>query len=113
MGIGVQRDGEGAGEAEVSDLEGSVVVDEDVGGLEITVEDAVGVAEGEALEELEHVGLDLVLWDSTCPSIVPDVGAEVGLKELEDKLDVSTVLDYFLEHDYVRVLEFHQDGDFT
>lgn len=54
--IGADGDAEGAGETKVGKLEHSAAVDEQVLGLEIPVEDAVGVAEGNALRKREGIG---------------------------------------------------------
>ncbi len=54
VGEGVDGDAEGAGEAEVGEFELAFVIDEEVLRLQVSVEDAVVVAEGDALEELVH-----------------------------------------------------------
>lgn len=59
MGVGAERDTECASETEIGELEVAFLVDEQVLGLEVTVEDAVGVAVAGALEELERESLDL------------------------------------------------------
>ena len=56
-----QGDIESPGEAKVRQLEAAPRVDEQVLGLEVPVEHAVGVAEGHALHHLVHVGLSLLL----------------------------------------------------
>ena len=48
----------GAGQSKVGQLDEAIMVDEQVLGLKIAVKDAASVAEVNALEELEHVGLD-------------------------------------------------------
>lgn len=52
MGVGAQGHAEGAGETKVGEFEVAVAVDEEVLGFEVAVEDAVGVAIADALQEL-------------------------------------------------------------
>ena len=59
MGVGSKWDAEGACEAEVGEFEVAFFVDEEVLGFEVAVEDAVGVAVADALEELGCEFLDL------------------------------------------------------
>lgn len=63
VGVGAEGDAEGASETEVADLEVAVFVDEEVLGLEIAVQDAVGVAVADSEEELVAELLDL--WSAT------------------------------------------------
>lgn len=58
VGEGVDGDSEGARKAEVCKLELAFQVDEEVLRLQIAVQDAVGVAEVNALQELVHEGFD-------------------------------------------------------
>lgn len=60
VGICAERDAKGAGKTEVSDFEVAVFVNEEVLGLEVAVEDAVGVAVAYALEKLKGKLLDLL-----------------------------------------------------
>ena len=59
VGVSAERDAEGAGETEVGELEVAFLVDEEVLGFEIAVEDAVGVAVAGTLEELGAEFADL------------------------------------------------------
>jgi len=59
VGVGAERDAEGAREAEVGEFEVAFFVDEEVLGFEVAVEDAVGVAVAGSLEELVGEFLDL------------------------------------------------------
>lgn len=59
VGVGAEGHAEGAGEAEVADLEVAVGGDEEVLGFEVAVEDSVGVAVADAGEELMGEFLDL------------------------------------------------------
>ena len=54
IGECVDGDAEGAGEAEVGELELAFVVDQEVLRFEVAVEHPIVVAEGDALEELVH-----------------------------------------------------------
>ena len=57
--VGTERDTECAGQTEISQLQVALLVDEQVLRLEITVQDAVGVAVAGSFEELEREFLDL------------------------------------------------------
>lgn len=59
VGVGAERDAKGTRESEVSQFEVARAVDEKILGLEITMEDAVGVAVANAGEELMSELLDL------------------------------------------------------
>lgn len=52
-----------AGQAKISNLENALVVDEKVGSLHISMEDVIIVKVAQTLEELEHVALDLSLFE--------------------------------------------------
>ena len=58
VGVCAERNTKRAGEAKISELEVEVLVDEQVLGLEIAVQDAVGVAVPHALAQLHHELLD-------------------------------------------------------
>jgi len=91
MRVALERDGEGAAEAQISDLENPLLlVQKQVLGLEIAVEDAVAVAVRDALAELEEKALNKL--GSKGPSIR---ALAVGVYEL---LEVSVeVLEYEVE----------------
>lgn len=57
MGVGPQRDTKRSCKTKVCEFEVSVLVDEQVLGLEISMEDPVRVAEVEALDELQREAL--------------------------------------------------------
>lgn len=52
-----------AGQAKISNLKDALVVDEEVGGLHVSVQDVVFVEVAQALEKLDHVALDLSLFE--------------------------------------------------
>ena len=57
MCVGTDWDAEGACKAEVGQLDVAVGINEQVLWLEVTVKDAVRVAEFDAFEQLEHIAL--------------------------------------------------------
>jgi hypothetical protein len=57
VGVRPERDAKRPGEPKVGELEVAVLVDEQVLGLEIAVEDPVGVTVVEALDELQRESL--------------------------------------------------------
>lgn len=54
VGVCAQRNTKGAGKTEIGELEVALLVNEEVLGLEIAVQDAVGVAVLDAIAKLEH-----------------------------------------------------------
>lgn len=57
MCVGADRDPKGSGQAEVSQLDLSLGVDQKVLGLQITMKNPVRVAEGHTLQQLEQITL--------------------------------------------------------
>jgi hypothetical protein len=110
VSVGVHGDLEGASKAEVSDLEGVVVLEEDVGRLQIAVNDAVTVTEVEAFEELGHEDLESATNEG--------LGAVESLLEIlvnvfEDEEELGTVADDVEEIDDIAVVNFLEDRDLT
>ena len=68
-------------EAEVCDLESSLSTDQKVGGLQVAVHDLVVVEVAHALQQHQHVGLDLGL-SQWAPGVLDHFG-QVGHHELE------------------------------
>lgn len=62
MGVGSHRHAECPCRPEVRQLDGSLGIDEQVLGLEVAVQHPVGMAEGQALQQLEQVTLQ---WGQT------------------------------------------------
>ena len=60
MGVCAERDTKCAGETKVGELEVAFLVDEEVLGFEVAVQDAVGVAVARAFEQLVGELLDLL-----------------------------------------------------
>lgn len=58
VGEGVDGDSEGSGKTEIGELQLAFVVDEEVLGLQVAVQDSVRMAEVNALEKLVHEGFD-------------------------------------------------------
>jgi len=91
MRVALERDGEGAAEAQISDLENPLLlVEEKVLGLEIAVEDTVAVAVRYALAELEEKTLNKLGREG--PNIrALAVGIyellEVSIEVLEDEVE--------------------------
>lgn len=74
-----------AGHAEVGDLELAAVVEEEVRGLEVAVQDPAVVEVGDARRQLEEEGLDLGREEGL--RHVLEDGLEVVFEELEDEED--------------------------
>jgi hypothetical protein len=109
VGVCAERDTKSAGEPEVGELEVVVLVDEEVLGLEVAVEDAVSVAVAHALTQLHHELLDHLivhgqglsiqagaLWESLAPPTLADgqrlhVLLQVAVEELKDEVQLVAV----------------------
>lgn len=104
-------------EAEVAEADVAVFVSEDVGGLDISVDDASGVQELESAEDLVDDELDVVVGEFF--SVLLDERVEVDVHEVGDQVDVPElgfevlVVDDALQVDDVVVAEVVQDADFA
>lgn len=94
--VRVRADGnaESTGKTEVSKLELALLVDEEVLGLEVTVEDTVVVAEGDAAEELEEEGLHGLPRDLAAALV--EVLLEVLVQVLEDQRQLLLRVDHVI-----------------
>jgi hypothetical protein len=104
-------------EAEVAEADVAVFVSEDVGGLDVSVDDASGVQELESAEDLVDDELDVVVGEFF--SVLLDERVEVDVHEVGDQVDVPElgfevlVVDDALQVDDVVVAEVVQDADFA
>ena len=113
VGEGVHRDAEGAGEAEVGEFELAFVVDEEVLGFQVPVEDAVFVAEGDALQELVHEGFDGDEVQGAVVAAAVHVFLQVLVHVFEDEHEFVFCVDDIVEGDYVLVFELFHERDFA
>lgn len=58
MGVGAQGHPEGPSQSKVSQLDGSQLIDEQILGLQVSVDDPMRVAEVHPLQHLEEVALE-------------------------------------------------------
>jgi hypothetical protein len=109
-GLPLARVEEG-GEPEVGDPEQAVVVDEEVGALDISVQDAPRVAVAQALEDLAHEALDLRLREALAGQ--RGEAGEVVLHVLEDEVEAVREArgDDALQPDHVGVVQPPEDVD--
>lgn len=113
VGEGVDGDAKGAREAEVRELELAFVVDEEILGFEIAVEDAVVVAEGDALQELVHEGFDGDVVELAAGAAAVHVFFEVLIHVFEDEHEFVFGVDDVVQGDDVFVFELFHQGDFA
>lgn len=111
VGKGVDGDTKSAGQSEVAELELPFTVDQKVLGLEITVEDAVLVAEVDAPQQLVHEGLGLIGLQGAPVAVCVHVLLKVAVEELEDEHELVLCVDHVVEGDDVFVLELFHQGD--
>ena len=101
VGVGEPR------HAEVEDLQAAVVLDEDVPGLDVAVEDAVHVRDGEALAHLaHHVEARLERERLGALQVVVE---RVALEQLHHHVEPPLVLSHVVHGDEVAVLQLPGD----
>lgn len=90
--MGERADGgdEGPGEAEVGDFEATLLGDQEVLRLQVPVHDAAGMAEGEAVKDLEEEGFDHAPGER--PWLGLHVLFQVPVHELEDEVEAALAL---------------------
>lgn len=109
MSVSSDGDTESSGKTEVSELKSAMAVNQKVLGLEVAVEDAAAVAEGNTLEKLVHVGLHEHRLQLLADGV--HVLLEVLVKELEDQVQLLLGVENILKADDVRVLQLAEEGD--
>ena len=106
----VDWDAEGAGQAEVGQLQLVVLVDQKVLRLEVAVENVLAVAEVQPLHQLVHERLSgLVRYGS--PALVK-VLLQVHLAVLEHQGHLPLSVQHVVQPHHVLVLQLLQDADF-
>jgi hypothetical protein len=105
-------DSEGPSQTEVSQLEDSLSVDENVLGFEVSVEHFVLVTFACAVEQLVEEGLDVSVGHAIKTRGVNQT-FEVLVQELEDEGQIFIGVDHIDEPDDVWVLEFLEERDLS
>ena len=113
VGEGVDGDAERAGQTKIREFQLALDVDEEVLGLEVAVQDAVFVAEGDALEELVHEGFDGDVVELAAGAPAVHVFFEVFVHVFEDEHEFVFRVDDVVQGDDVFVLELFHEGDFA
>jgi hypothetical protein len=130
VGVSAQRDAERAGETKVGQLEVAFLVDEQVLGLEVAMENAVAVAIADACTQLAHELLDHsgaqthvlqlcagAFGEGLAAAAVGDgqslhVLFQVEIEELKDQVQLVTLgVDYVIEPDDGGVTHFLEERD--
>ncbi|KAK6927183.1 hypothetical protein RJ641_008902 [Dillenia turbinata] len=95
-------------EPKVGDLEVAILVEEEVLGLEVTVEDATGVAVSDGGDKLLEVAAAEVLGEAA----LGDLGEELAaFEEFHDEVDLGLRSENLVKLDDVGVVEAAHDGD--
>ena len=132
MSVCAQRHPKGAGQTKISKLEVAVLVNQEVLGLQVTMQHAMSVAVPHTLAELHHELLDhCVVHDERLPSEARAFGErlataaladrqrlhvllEVAIEELEDEVQLVPVGVYDIEESHdVWVVHLLQQRDFA
>ncbi|KAK6935645.1 hypothetical protein RJ641_032675 [Dillenia turbinata] len=95
-------------EPKVGNLEVAILVDEEVLGLEVAVEDAAGVAVGDSGDELLEVAAAEVLREAALGNLGEELAA---LEEFHDEVDLGLRSEDLVKLDDVGVVEAAHDGD--
>lgn len=110
MSVGLDREAECSSESEVSQLGVSVRVDEDVVGLQVSVEDSAAVAVRKSNQDLVQDRLDLLSAEPHCP-LALNMVLQVSVDELEDEVQLLLLTDDVLQSYHVRVVQLLQQRD--
>jgi hypothetical protein len=110
---GVNGDSEGSGETEIRQLELSFEVDEEILGLQIAVQDSIGVAEVNALQELMHKGFDGGRGQCSSLALCVHVLLQVLVHVFEHQHELILGVDNIVKADNVLVLQLLHQGDLS
>ena len=109
VGEGVDGNAEGAGETKVGEFELAFVVDEEILGFQVTVEDAIFMTECNSLEELVHERFDCDVVELAPVPAGVHVLFEVFVHIFKYKHQFVFRVDDIVERDDIFVFElFHQ-----
>jgi hypothetical protein len=111
VGESVNGDSECSGETEIRKLELSFEVDEEILWLQIAVQDSVGVAEVNALQELMHKGFDGDRGQCSSLALCVHVLLQVLVHVFEDQHELILGVDNIVEADDVLVLQLLHQGN--
>ena len=109
MGVGLDWKAKRSSQAEIGQLDDSVLIDEQVLRLEITVHDSVRVAVGRRLKNLVRETLNLGQGQSS--SNMPHVLLQIIVAVFEDEVELVLRVDNFFQLNDVGVLQALQEGD--
>lgn len=113
IGEGVDWDPESSCETEIGEFELALVVDEEVLRLEIAMQDAVLVAEGDALKELVHEGFDRDVVELTALTARVHEFLEVFVHVLKHEHEFVFGMDDVVQGHDIFVLELFHEGNFA
>lgn len=113
VGECVDRDSECSRQTEIGEFQLPFIIDEEVLGFEIAMQDAVFVAEGDTLEELIHEGFDCDVVELTALAARVHEFLEVFVHVFEDEHEFVFGVDDVVEGDDIFVLELFHEGDFA
>ncbi len=111
VGEGVDGNTECAGQTEVCKLQLAASVDEEILRLQVAVQDAVVVAEGDATEELVHEGLDRDVVQLAAIAARIHVFLQVLVHVLEYEHELVFGMDDIVQGDNVLMLELLHQRD--
>lgn len=110
---GVDGDAKGTGETEIGEFELAFVVDEQVLGLEVAVEDTVFVAKGDSLEELVHEGFDRDVVELAPVTAGVHVFLEILVHVFKDEHQLIFRVNNVVQRDDVLMFQLFHQGDFS
>lgn len=113
VGEGVDGNAKGSSETEIGEFELPLVVDEEILGFEVAVQDAVLMAKCDTLEELVHEGFDRHVIELTALTARVHEFLEIFVHVLKDEHELVLSVDDVVEGDDVFMLELFHERDFA
>lgn len=111
VGEGIDWDTKGTSKTEIGEFELALVINEKVLGFQITVQDAVFVAEGNSLEKLVHEGFDGDVVKLTASAAGIHVFLQILIHVFKDQHELVLGVDDIVEGDNVIMLQLLHERD--
>ena len=111
VGEGVDGDAKRTSETKIGEFELAFVIDEEVLGFQVAVQNTIFVAKGNALKELVHEGFDGDVIELTASAPGIHVFLQIFVHVFEDQHEFVLGVDDIMEGDNVFVLQLFHERD--